>query len=45
VTVGAAVVGAAALLPFAILAAIGVAAWRGWVRRQRSRALDATTPG
>jgi Domain of unknown function (DUF4349) len=45
VTAGAAVVGGAALLPFAILAALGVAAWRGWVRRQRSRALDATTPG
>jgi hypothetical protein len=45
VTAGAAVVGGAALLPFAILAALGIAAWRGWVRRQRSRALDATTPG
>ena len=45
VTAGAALVGGAALLPFAILAAIGVAAWRGWVRRQRSRELDATTPG
>jgi Domain of unknown function (DUF4349) len=45
VTAGAALVGGAALLPFAILAALGVAAWRGWVRRQRSRALDATTPG
>jgi hypothetical protein len=40
VTAGAALVGAAALLPFALLAALGVGAWRGWVRRQRRRALD-----
>ena len=45
VTAGAALVGGAALLPFALLAALGVAGWRGWVRRQRSRALDGTTPG
>jgi Domain of unknown function (DUF4349) len=45
VTAGAALVGGAALLPFALLAGLGVGAWRGWVRRQRSRALDATTPG
>ena len=43
VTAGAALVGGAALLPFALLAALGVAAWRGWVRRQRSRALDVPT--
>jgi hypothetical protein len=41
VTAGAALVGAAALLPFALLAGLGIAGWRGWVRRQRSRALDA----
>lgn len=41
VTAGAALVAAAALLPIALLAALGVAAWRGWVRRQRGRALDA----
>ena len=45
VTAGAALVGGAALVPFALLAALGAAVWRGWVRRQRSRALDATTPG
>jgi Domain of unknown function (DUF4349) len=43
VTVGAALVGGAALLPFALLAALAAAGWRGWVRRQRSRALDAPT--
>lgn len=43
VTAGAALVGAAVLLPFALLAALGAAAWRGWVRRQRSRALDVPT--
>jgi Domain of unknown function (DUF4349) len=41
VAAGAALVGGAALLPFALLAVLGVAGWRGWVRRQRSRALDA----
>ncbi len=41
VTAGGALVGAAALLPFAVLAAVGLGAWRGWVRRQRGRALDA----
>ncbi len=40
VTAGAALVGAAALLPFALLTALAAAAWRGWVRRQRGRALD-----
>jgi len=45
VTAGGALVGGAALLPFALLGALAVAAWRGWVRRQRSRALDGTTPG
>jgi hypothetical protein len=45
VTAGAALVGGAAILPFAILAALGVAGWRGWARRQRAHALDATTPG
>jgi hypothetical protein len=44
VTAGAALVGAAALLPFALLAALVAAGWRGWVHRQRSRALDAS-PG
>jgi Sigma-70 region 2 len=34
-------VGAAALLPIALLVALGLAARRGWVRRQRGRALDA----
>jgi hypothetical protein len=45
VTAGGALVGGAALLPFALLGALAVAARRGWVRRQRSRALDGTTPG
>ena len=45
VTAGGALVGGAALLPLALLGALGVAAWRGWVRRQRSRALDGATPG
>jgi hypothetical protein len=44
VTAGAALVGAAALLPFALLVALGAAGWRGWVRRQRRQALDAS-PG
>lgn len=43
VTAGAALVGGAALLPLAVLGAIGAAGWRGWVRHQRSRALDATS--
>ncbi len=43
VTAGAALVGGAALVPFALLAALGAAAWRGWVRRQRARALDVPT--
>jgi hypothetical protein len=37
---GVALVAGAALLPFALLAALGVAGWRGWVHRQRRRALD-----
>jgi hypothetical protein len=41
VTAGAALVAGAALLPLALLAGLGAAGWRGWVRRQRSRALDA----
>ncbi len=44
VTAGAALVGAAALLPFALLAVLVAVGWRGWLRRQRSRALDAS-PG
>jgi hypothetical protein len=44
VTAGVALVGGAALLPFALLAALGAAGRRGWVRRQRDRALDAA-PG
>jgi hypothetical protein len=44
VTAGVALVGGAALLPFALLAALGAAGRREWVRRQRNRALDAA-PG
>lgn len=44
VTAGVALVGGAALLPFALLAALGAAGRRQWVRRQRNRALD-TAPG
>jgi hypothetical protein len=40
VAAGVALVGGAALLPFALLAALGAAGWRGWVHRQRRRALD-----
>ena len=44
VTAGVALVGGAALLPFALLVALGAAGRRQWVRRQRNRALDAA-PG
>jgi hypothetical protein len=44
VTAGVALVGGAALLPFSLLAALGAAGRREWVRRQRNRALDAA-PG
>ena len=44
VTAGAALVGGAALLPFALLGALAAAGRREWVRRQRNRALDAA-PG
>jgi uncharacterized protein DUF4349 len=48
VTAGVALVGGAALLPFALLAALAAGGRREWVRRQRNRALDAapgSTPG
>ncbi len=41
VAAGIALVAGAALLPLALLIALSVAGWRGWVRRQRARALDA----
>jgi uncharacterized protein DUF4349 len=44
VTAGVALVGGAALLPFALLAALLAGGRREWVRRQRNRALDAA-PG
>jgi Domain of unknown function (DUF4349) len=44
VTAGVALVGGAALLPFGLVAALGAAGRREWVRRQRNRALDAA-PG
>jgi hypothetical protein len=44
VTAGAALVAGAALLPFALLAALLAGGRREWVRRQRNRALDAA-PG
>jgi hypothetical protein len=44
VTAGVALVGGAALLPFALLAALVAGGRREWVRRQRNRALDAA-PG
>jgi hypothetical protein len=43
VIAGAAVVGAAALLPLALLVALVVVGRRAWTRRQRGRALDAPT--
>ena len=43
VIAGAAVVGAAALLPLALLVALVVGGRRAWTRRQRGRALDAPT--
>jgi hypothetical protein len=43
VIAGAALVGAAALLPLALLVALVVAVRRAWTRRQRGRALDAAT--
>jgi Domain of unknown function (DUF4349) len=44
VAAGAALVGGAALLPFALLGGVAAAGRREWVRRQRNRALDAA-PG
>ncbi|MGH2926372.1 MAG: DUF4349 domain-containing protein, partial [Solirubrobacterales bacterium] len=41
VAAGGALVGGAALLPLALLIVLTAAGWRGWVRRQRARALDA----
>jgi hypothetical protein len=41
VAAGVALVGGAALLPIALLIGLTAAGWRGWVRRQRARALDA----
>jgi hypothetical protein len=41
VAAGVALVGGAALLPLALLIGLTAAGWRGWVRRQRARALDA----
>jgi hypothetical protein len=41
VAAGVALVGGAALLPLALLISLTAAGWRGWVRRQRARALDA----
>ncbi len=41
VVAGVALVAGAALLPLALLIGLTAAAWRGWVRRQRGRALDA----